>query len=204
MSSPIFVKHAPIRASLLDGKYAERDGAGAPVYLAAVLEYLEAETFNMAPCNQRLSTVSAIDTRITSSDSGSVAPARKIAKKKKGVRFTTYANVKLHVDFSSVKPIGPIGPNAKKFASEVRIVFMRHGPLNVGKWDDIIEEQIQPLIDRVLSKFDVDISRPYVKDWMLWKMKFEHKNARREAQDAKIMELMSKFASSNIGSFDMY
>ncbi|TXG71564.1 hypothetical protein EZV62_000143 [Acer yangbiense] len=125
-------------------------------------------------------------------------------KKNKGVRFDRLAaNGKLHVDFKGVKPIGPIGPNAKKFASEVRIVFMRHAPLNVGKWDDITDEQIQPLIDRVLSKFDVDISRPYVKGRMLWKMKLEHKNARREAQDAKITELMSKFASSNIGSFDM-
>ncbi|KAK3175719.1 hypothetical protein Dsin_032606 [Dipteronia sinensis] len=68
------VKHAQLRATLLDGKYADRDGAGAPVYLAAAVEYLEAETFDMAPCNQRRSTVSAVDTRITSSDSGIVAP----------------------------------------------------------------------------------------------------------------------------------
>ena len=30
------------------GKYAERVGAGAPVYLAAVLEYLAAEVFNLS------------------------------------------------------------------------------------------------------------------------------------------------------------
>ncbi|KAK2652069.1 hypothetical protein Ddye_011925 [Dipteronia dyeriana] len=141
-----------------------------------------------------------MDTRITSSDPGSVAP---IAKKIKWVRSTIYANGKLHVDFSTVKPIGPIGPNAKKFTSEVCIVFMRHASLNVGKWDDIPEEQIQQVVDRVLSKFDVDISRSYVQDWMLWKMKLEHRIARREAQDARMTELMSKFASSNIGSFDM-
>ncbi|TXG71876.1 hypothetical protein EZV62_000455 [Acer yangbiense] len=206
------VKHAPLSASLLDGKYAERDGAGAPVYLAAVLEYLEAETFNMAPCNQRRSTVSAVDTRITSSDPGFVAPARKIAKKKESVRPATYANVKLHVDFTSVKPIVdftsvkpivPKGRYATKFSREVQIVVKGHAPLNVGKWGDIPEEQIQALIDRVLSKFDVDISSPYAKGWMLWKMKLEYKNARREAQDGKIMELMSKFASSSIGSLDM-
>ena len=85
-----------------------------------------------------------------------VAP--KITKKKRRVkldRLITSADGKLHVDFSSSKPIGPIGPNAKKFASEVRIVFMRHGPLNVGKWDDILQEQIQPLIDRVLVNYRV-------------------------------------------------
>ncbi|KAK0608837.1 hypothetical protein LWI29_036730 [Acer saccharum] len=152
----------------------------------------------MAPCNQRRSTVSAVDTRITSSDSGFVAPARKIAKKKKRVGLATYANVKPHVDFTSVKPIIPKGRYATKFSREVQIVVKGHAPLNVVKWDDIPEEQIQALIDRVLSKFDVDISSPYAKGWMLWKMKLEHKNARREAQDAKIMELMSKFASSSI------
>ncbi|KAI9181343.1 hypothetical protein LWI28_014079 [Acer negundo] len=162
-------------------------------------------TFNMAPCNQRCSTVSAIDTQITSSGSSSIALASKITKKKRRMRLDrliTSANGKLHVDFSSRKPIGPIGPNAKKFFNEVGIVVTEHAPLNVGKWDDIPEEQIQLLINRVLSKFDVDISRQsYIKDWMLWRMKmrfngFQHKNARREAQDAKIMELMSKFASS--------
>ncbi|TXG71872.1 hypothetical protein EZV62_000451 [Acer yangbiense] len=191
----------PLRASLLDGKYAERDGAEPPFTSRRPSDTLkprdlqlqilivsfsmcpilcEIRTFNMAPCNQRLSTVSAVDTRITSSDSGFVAPVvSEDCKEKESVRPATYANVKLHVDFT------------------------RHAPLNVGKWGDIPEEQIQALIDRVLSKFDVDISSPYAKGWMLWKMKLEYKNARRRAQDGKIMELMSKFASSSIGSLDM-
>ncbi|KAK2644742.1 hypothetical protein Ddye_019937 [Dipteronia dyeriana] len=157
------------------------------------------QTFNMAPCNQLRSTVSSIDTWIILLVTQALLLP--IAKKIKRVRSTTYANVKLHIDFSRVKPIGPIGPNAKKFGSEVRIVFMRHAPLNVDKWNDISEEQIQQLIDRVLS--DVDISRPYINDWMLWKIKSEYKIARREAQGARMMELMTEFASSNIGSFDM-
>ncbi|TXG62480.1 hypothetical protein EZV62_009474 [Acer yangbiense] len=185
-----------------DDNYSEKQYSG-------LFGFVICKTFNMAPCNQQRSTVSAIDTQITSSGSDSVAPAPKITKKKRRVRLDrliTSADGKLHVDFSSSKPIGPIGPNAKKFFNEVGIVVSAHAPLNVGKWDDIPEEQIQPLIDRVLSKFDVDISKPYVKGWMLWRMKvrfngFQHKNARREAQDAKIMELMSKFESSNIGSF---
>ena len=32
------------------GKYAERVGAGAPVYLAAVLEYLAAEVLSLSTC----------------------------------------------------------------------------------------------------------------------------------------------------------
>lgn len=37
------------------GKYAERVGAGAPVYLAAVLEYLAAEVFNFSLSLSRVS-----------------------------------------------------------------------------------------------------------------------------------------------------
>ncbi|KAK1591191.1 hypothetical protein Q3G72_003668 [Acer saccharum] len=116
----------------------------------------------MAPCNQRRSTVSAIETRITSNDLGSVAPA-------------------------------------------IGTIVTRHAPRNVRKWDDIPEEKIQALIDRVLSMFDVDISIPYVKDWVLWRMKLrfrciKQERATQKAQNAEIMKLMSKLA---IGSFDM-
>jgi histone H2A len=44
------------------GKYAERVGAGAPVYLAAVLEYLAAEVFAPVPTRSRIgSDLMAID-----------------------------------------------------------------------------------------------------------------------------------------------
>ncbi|KAK0606723.1 hypothetical protein LWI29_003370 [Acer saccharum] len=154
----------------------------------------------MAPCNQRRSTVSAIETRITSNDLGSVAPAAKIAKKKKGVR----SNGKLHVDFdSSIRE--PIGRTCFTFFTAIGTIVTRHAPRNVRKWDDIPEEKIQALIDRVLSMFDVDISIPYVKDWVLWRMKLrfrciKQERATQKAQNAEIMKLMSKLA---IGSFDM-
>ncbi|KAK3189888.1 hypothetical protein Dsin_029449 [Dipteronia sinensis] len=98
------VKHAQLRATLLDGKYADRDGAGAPVYLAAAVEYLEAEILELAG-NAAIQVI-----------------ARKIAKKKKRVRITAYASVKLHVDFTSVKPIVPKGRYAKKFSREYWVV----------------------------------------------------------------------------------
>ncbi|KAK0571449.1 hypothetical protein LWI29_016141 [Acer saccharum] len=96
---------------------------------------------------------------------------KKIRGKSRGVRLDrliTFANEQIHVDFSSGKPKGP---NAEMFSTEIGIVVRSHAPLNVEKWDDIPEEQTQPLIDRVLSKFDVDISRPYIKDWMLKRMR---------------------------------
>ncbi|KAK0606576.1 hypothetical protein LWI29_000964 [Acer saccharum] len=155
----------------------------------------------MAPCNQRRSTVSAIETRITSNDLGSVAPAAKIAKKKKGVR----SNGKLHVDFdSSIRE--PIGRTCFTFFTAIGTIVTRHAPRNVRKWDDIPEEKIQALIDRVLSMFDVDISIPYVKDWVLWRMKLrfrciKQERATQKAQNAEIMKLMSKLAIGS--SFDM-
>ncbi|TXG71431.1 hypothetical protein EZV62_000010 [Acer yangbiense] len=156
----------------------------------------------MAPANQpSRSTASAIDTpRITSSGSGSVAPAAKIAKKKKGVR----SNGKLRVDFdSSIRE--PIGRTCFTFFTAIGTIVTRHAPRNVRKWDDIPEEKIQALIDRVLSMFDVDISIPYVKDWVLWRMKLrfrciKQERATQKAQNAEIMKLMSKL---DIGSFDM-
>ncbi|KAK0608673.1 hypothetical protein LWI29_034177 [Acer saccharum] len=147
----------------------------------------------MAPCNQRRSTVSA--------DLGSVAPAAKIAKKKKGVR----SNGKLHVDFdSSIRE--PIGRTCFTFFTAIGTIVTRHAPRNVRKWDDIPEEKIQALIDRVLSMFDVDISIPYVKDWVLWRMKLrfrciKQERATQKAQNAEIMKLMSKLAIGS--SFDM-
>ncbi|KAI9195077.1 hypothetical protein LWI28_011419 [Acer negundo] len=90
--------------------------------------------------------------------------ARKIEKKIRGKsrglrldRLITSANGQLHVDFSSGKPKGP---NVEMFSTEIGIVVRSHSPLN--------------------SKFDVDISRPYVKDWMLKRMRlrfngFRHK-----------------------------
>ncbi|KAK0608616.1 hypothetical protein LWI29_033395 [Acer saccharum] len=141
----------------------------------------------MAPGNRRRSAVSVIDTQITSSDSGSVAPARKIDKKIRGKsrgvrldRLITSANGQLHVDFSSGKPKGP---NAEMFSTEIGIVVRSHAPLNVEKWDDIPEEQTQPLIDRVLSKFDVDISKPYVKDWMLKRMRLRFNGFRNKLNE---------------------
>ena len=126
-------------------------------------------TSDMAPANQPSSNVSAIDARMTPSGSGSVAPVEKILNKHASVRFTTCANGKIHVDFD---PSGnPIGPNGLKFALRVGTVVSRNAPVNVGKWDDIPKEQIQLLIDLALSMFDVDISKPYVKDWILWRMK---------------------------------
>ncbi|KAK2644238.1 hypothetical protein Ddye_019433 [Dipteronia dyeriana] len=85
------------------------------------LQLVFSQTFNMAPCNQQHRSMdSAMDVRITSSDPGSVAPVRKIAKKKKRVRLDRpTANGKLHVDFKVVKPIVPKGRNAKKFCREL-------------------------------------------------------------------------------------
>ncbi|KAK3187789.1 hypothetical protein Dsin_027350 [Dipteronia sinensis] len=58
---------------------------------------------------------------------------------------------------------------------------------------------------RTRNMFDVDISKPYVKDWILWKMQLRFKcirdkatwEATREAQNPEIMELISKLTSSN-------
>ncbi|KAK1592961.1 hypothetical protein Q3G72_033403 [Acer saccharum] len=142
----------------------------------------------MAPANQ------------SPRSTASATPAPKIAKKKKGVR----SNVKLHVVFDS--SVGePRGCNCYTFFKAIGTIVSRHAPLNVGKWDDIPEEKIQSLIDRVLRKFDVDISKSYVQDWILWRMKFRFRcimedKAKEEAENAEVMELMSKLA---IGSFDM-
>ncbi|KAK0607134.1 hypothetical protein LWI29_009898 [Acer saccharum] len=100
----------------------------------------------------------------------SVAQAEKIIKNRKRVKFTTCANGKIHVDFDPSTG-NPKGPNGLWFSVIIGTVVSCNAPVNVGKWDDIPEEQIQPLIDRALSTFDVDISKPYVKDWILWRMK---------------------------------
>ncbi|KAK2644464.1 hypothetical protein Ddye_019659 [Dipteronia dyeriana] len=164
------------------------------------LQPLFSQTFNMAPANQSRSKVSAIGTPRITSGSGSVAPAPKIAKKKNGVR--SYR--KLHVEFDA--SIGePIGGTCFTFFTAIGTIVNKHAPLNVRKWDDIPQEKIQELIDRVLSMFDVDISKPYVKDWVLWRMKlrfrtFKQEKAKQKAQNAQVMKLMSKLA---IGSLDM-
>ncbi|KAI9195363.1 hypothetical protein LWI28_014166 [Acer negundo] len=146
------------------------------------------EAFNMAPTNQ------------PPRSTASTTPAPKIAKKKKGVR----SNVKLHVVFDD--SVGePRGCNCHKFFRAIGYIVSRYAPRNVRKWDDIPEEKIQSLIDRVLSMFDVDISKSYVKDWILWRMKLRFRcimeeKAKNKVQNAEVMELMSKLA---IGSFDM-
>ena len=83
--------------------------------------------------------------------------ARKIEKKIRGKsrgvrldRLITSANGQLHIDFSSGKPKGP---NVEMFSTEIGNVVRSHAPLNVEKWDDIPEEQTQPLIDRVLVNY---------------------------------------------------
>ena len=53
--------------------------------------------------------------------------------------------------------------------------------------------------------FHVDFSKPYVKDWVLWRMKLRFRYIKQEkatpkAQNAEIMKLMSKL---DIGSFNM-
>ncbi|KAK1586509.1 hypothetical protein Q3G72_003269 [Acer saccharum] len=132
-------------------------------------------TSTMAPANRPRFKMPGVDPRMTSSvwASLTVAQAEKILNKHASVRFTTCANGKIHVDFD---PSGnPIGPNGLKFALRVGTVVSRNAPVNVGKWDDIPKEQIQSMIDCALSMFDVDISKPYVKDWILWRMKLRFK-----------------------------
>ncbi|TXG71565.1 hypothetical protein EZV62_000144 [Acer yangbiense] len=129
----------------------------------------------------------------------SATPAPKIARKKKVVK----SNEKLHVVFDS--SVGePRGCNCHKFFRAIGSIVSRHAPRNVRKWDDIPEKKIQSMIDRVLCMFDVDISKPYVKDWILWRMKLRFRcimaeKAKQKAQNAEVMELMSKLA---IGSFE--
>ncbi|KAK4855434.1 hypothetical protein QYF36_007309 [Acer negundo] len=64
-----------------------------------------------------------------------------------------------------------------------------YAPRNVSKWDDIPEEKIQSLIDRVLSMFDVDISKSYVKDWILWRMKLRFRCIMEEKAKNKVLEV---------------
>ncbi|KAK1592249.1 hypothetical protein Q3G72_021842 [Acer saccharum] len=151
-------------------------------------------TSDMAPANQPSSKVSAIDARMTPSGSGSVAPAAKIAKKKIAKKKIAKKRTRTSDMAPANKPpfeVPGVGPqmtpsvwaslsvaqaekiikNRKRVKFTTCTVVSCNAPVNVGKWDDIPEEQIQPLIDRALSTFDVDISKPYVKDWILWRMK---------------------------------
>ncbi|TXG71617.1 hypothetical protein EZV62_000196 [Acer yangbiense] len=164
----------------------------------------------MAPANQPSSKVSAIDARMTPSGSGSVAPAVKIAKKKIAKKRTRNSDMapanQPPFEVPGVDPqMTPSVWASLSVAQAEKIIKNRKGeihnmckrkdpctvvscnaPVNVDKWDDIPEEQIQPRVD-----------------WILWRMKLRFEciqdQARREVQNPDMMEIISKLGSSNIG-----
>ncbi|XP_040373225.1 uncharacterized protein LOC112194293 isoform X1 [Rosa chinensis] len=60
----------------------------------------------------------------------------------------------------------PTGPYAEMFANEIGFTFRNHAPLNVKKWKEVKPEDRTSLIKRITTKYDIDMSLPWIKRYV--------------------------------------
>ncbi|XP_040374025.1 uncharacterized protein LOC121052676 [Rosa chinensis] len=60
----------------------------------------------------------------------------------------------------------PTGPSAKLFVNDISLIVRNFAPMNVEKWNDIEPACVTKMIERITSKFDINMSLPWVKRYV--------------------------------------
>ncbi|KAM5553055.1 hypothetical protein ABKV19_025327 [Rosa sericea] len=63
----------------------------------------------------------------------------------------------------------PTGPYAELFVNDISLIVRNLAPLNVEKWNNIGSTDVTKMIERITSKFDINMSLPWV-DYYVNKM----------------------------------
>lgn len=102
---------------------------------------------------------------LTKIEGPTIGSEKKMWRKTRGMNFD-----KVHSQLNATIPItlteqneSPTGPYAEMLANEIGFVVRNYAPLNVEQWKDIESTDVTNIVQRIISKFDINMSLPGVK-----------------------------------------
>ncbi|XP_024190478.2 uncharacterized protein LOC112194476 [Rosa chinensis] len=130
--------------------------------------HVQCQTTNQPSINATTEGLNDARTSVDIQGSTTEGPEKKVRGKTRGLNVD-----KVHEQLGTKIPVTfkkengrPTDPYAEMFANEIGFTIGNHAPLNVKKWKEVKPEDMTSLIKRITTKYNIDMSLPWVKRYV--------------------------------------